>query len=44
MSSFTLVGWSSENFAVDFALVRPGGIGIDFIGFPWLGVTIPFGR
>ena len=38
------VRWSPESFAVDFALVRPGGIGFDFVGFPWLGVTIPFGR
>ena len=36
--------WAPENFAVDFALVRPlEGLG-SFIGIPWLSVTIPFGR
>lgn len=36
--------WAPENFAVDFALVRPlEGLGF-FIGVPWLSVTIPFGR
>lgn len=36
--------WAPENFAVDFALVRPlEDIGF-FIGVPWLSVTIPFGR
>jgi len=39
------IRWAPEKFAVDFALIRPmvdtdGG----FIGVPWLGVTIPFGR
>ena len=38
------VRWAPENFAVDFALLRPledfGG----FVGLPWLGLTIPFGR
>ncbi len=36
--------WAPENFAVDFALIRPlEGLG-SFIGVPWLSVTIPFGR
>jgi hypothetical protein len=39
------IRWAPENFAVDFGLARPllegdGG----FIGVPWLGVTISFGR
>jgi hypothetical protein len=34
--------WAPENFAVDFGLVRPTGDG-DYIGIPWLGVTLPFG-
>ncbi len=36
------VRWAPENFAVDFALARPLEGEVDFIGFPWLGVTIPF--
>ena len=36
--------WAPENFAVDFALVRPLGETDGFIGLPWLGVTVPFGR
>jgi len=36
--------WSPENFAVDFGLVRPTDVEGEFIGAPWLGVTIPFGR
>ena len=38
--------WAPENFAVDFGLIRPVGadIGAGFIGVPWLGVAIPFGR
>lgn len=38
--------WAPENFAVDFAIMSPVGedLGRGFIGFPWLGVTIPFGR
>ncbi len=36
--------WAPERFAVDFGLVRPLDVGGDFIGFPWLGVAIPFGR
>lgn len=36
--------WSPDNFAVDFGLIRPTDIGLDFIGVPWLGVSIPFGR
>lgn len=38
------IRWAPENFAVDFALVRPlEGLG-SFIGIPWLGVAIPFGE
>jgi hypothetical protein len=36
--------WAPENFAVDFGLLRPTDIGSEFIGIPWLGVTIPFGK
>jgi len=36
--------WAPVNFAVDFGLVRPTGIGGEFVGIPWLGVTIPLGR
>ena len=36
--------WAPENFAVDFALVRPLGDTDGFIGLPWLGVTVPFGQ
>lgn len=32
-----------ESFAVDFGLFRPTEA-IDMIGFPWLGVSLPFGR
>lgn len=36
--------WAPENFAVDFALVRPlPETGEGLIALPWLGVTIPFG-
>ena len=38
------VRWAPENFAVDFGLVRPLDIEDEFIGVPWLGVTIPFGQ
>lgn len=34
--------WAPENFAVDFALVRPLEEAGGLIGIPWLGVTIPF--
>lgn len=37
------VRWAPENFAVDFGLFRPLSETGNFIGFPWLGVTIPFG-
>lgn len=39
------IRWAPRNFAVDFALFRPlsGEAEGDFIGAPWLGVTIPFG-
>lgn len=43
ISSFGL-RWAPENFSVDFALVRPLEELGAFIGIPWLGVTIPFGR
>ncbi len=36
--------WAPENFAVDFALVRPLSESLDIVGLPWLGVTIPFGN
>lgn len=38
------VRWAPENFAVDFALLRPLEDLDSFIGIPWLGLTIPFGR
>lgn len=38
------VRWAPENFAVDFALLRPLEDLDYFVGFPWLGLTIPFGR
>ncbi|WP_233992594.1 hypothetical protein [Salinibacter altiplanensis] len=38
------VRWAPENFAVDVALARPLETEGDFIGLPWLGVTIPFGQ
>jgi|AntRauTorckE6833_2_1112554.scaffolds.fasta_scaffold00001_92 hypothetical protein len=40
--------WAPENLAVDFGLIRPfvvgESIGGGFIGVPWLGVAIPFGK
>lgn len=36
--------WTTENFALDFALFRPLGEDMDFIGIPWLGLSFPFGR
>ncbi len=37
--------WAPENFAVDFALVRPVSTDLDgLVGLPWLGITIPFGN
>jgi len=36
--------WAPRNFAVDFGLFRSLSADVDFIGFPWLGVTIPFGQ
>jgi len=38
------IRWAPENFAVDFYLARPLEETGDFIAFPLLGVTIPFGR
>jgi len=38
------VRWAPENFAVDFGLFRPVSLDTEIIGFPWLGVTIPFGE
>ena len=38
------VRWAPENFAVDFALLRPLEDLGSFVGIPWLGLTIPFGR
>lgn len=37
------VRWAPENFAVDFALIRPVTDADGLVGIPWLGVTIPFG-
>lgn len=44
-SGFTLLGarWAPENFAVDFGLIIPLEMTGEFIGIPWLGVSIPFG-
>ena len=36
------VRWAPKNVAVDFGLVRPLEDLDSFIGFPWLGVAIPF--
>jgi hypothetical protein len=38
------VRWAPESFAVDFGLFRPVAAEGSFIGAPWLGVTLPFGR
>lgn len=38
------IRWAPEDFAVDFGLFRPTGVESSFIGFPLLGVTLPFGR
>lgn len=35
--------WAPEKFAVDFGLATPLS-NFDFIGIPWLGITIPFGN
>lgn len=43
LTSFGL-RWAPQYFAVDFALVRPMESVGGFIGIPWLGVSIPFGR
>lgn len=44
-SGFGIFGarWAPENFAVDFGLARPLSA-TDFIGAPWLSITIPFGN
>jgi hypothetical protein len=36
--------WAPEKFAVDFAIIGPLDVEEGFIGIPWLGVTIPFGK
>lgn len=36
--------WAPESFAMDFGLFRPLIDAGSFIGIPWLGVTIPFGK
>jgi hypothetical protein len=36
--------YANERLAVDFGLVRPTDVGGDFIAFPWLGITVPFGK
>ena len=38
------VRWAPENFSLDFALLRPIEATGSFIGVPWLGVTLPFGK
>jgi len=38
------IRWAPENFAVDFALLRPLEDTGSLIGIPWLGLTIPFGK
>jgi len=38
------IRWAPENFAVDFALLRPLEDTGSLIGIPWLGLAIPFGR
>lgn len=38
------VRWAPENFAIDFALLRPLEELETLVGIPWLGLTIPFGR
>lgn len=45
-SGIALMGgrWAPENFAVDFGLIVPLEETGDFIGVPWLGVSIPFGN
>ena len=45
-SGIALLGgrWAPENFAVDFGLVMPLADTGGFIGVPWLGVSIPFGK
>lgn len=36
--------WSTERVAVDFGLGRPLSLEGEFIGLPWVGVSIPFGN
>jgi hypothetical protein len=36
--------WIIKKAALDFGLFIPLGTGIEFVGIPWLGFTIPFGN
>lgn len=39
------VRWAPKRFAVDVGLVRPLWVDVaGFVGYPWLGVTLPFGQ
>jgi len=38
------IRFATERLAVDFGLFRPTDIEGSFIGIPWLGITIPFGK
>ncbi len=35
------IRYAPKHVALDFGLIRPSG-NVDFIGIPWLGVTLPF--
>ena len=36
--------WIIKKAALDFGLFVPLGTGIEFVGIPWLGFTVPFGN
>jgi len=36
--------WIIKKAALDFGLFIPLGTGIEFVGVPWLGFTVPFGN
>lgn len=38
------IRWAPENFALDLGLISSTEAGGGFIGYPWLGVAIPFGK
>jgi hypothetical protein len=46
-AELTLLSFGARSFAgkvgIDYGLFIPVGAGI-FIGIPWLGITIPFGK